>query len=45
MKYEPGNVIALDDGKEYIIVYKINVANKPKNNPKGIPITPRIEAS
>lgn len=27
MRYEPGNVIALDDGKEYIIVYKINVAN------------------
>ena len=27
MKYEKGDIIALEDGKEYIIVYKINVAN------------------
>ncbi len=26
MKYEQGDIISLEDGKEYIIVYKINVA-------------------
>lgn len=27
MNYEQGDIIALKDGKEYIIVYKIKVAN------------------
>lgn len=26
MKYEQGDIISLEDGKEYVIVFKINVA-------------------